>query len=125
VQKTRGAFDEKVIQINLTASPDASLSGFNLLSPQRNERWSRSSFPRSFIIHSDQPTRYQRITVTLVNKDTSERILVGSIQFPTEEQTGFTLSAGPATGEYTVEAEATQKDGETIDLVTEQLKITP
>lgn len=120
-----GAFDEKVIQINLTAAPDASLSGFNLLSPQRNERWSRSSFPRSFIIHSDQPTRYQRITVTLVNKDTSERILVGSIQFPTEEQTGFTLSAGPATGEYTVEAEATQKDGETIDLVTEQLKITP
>lgn len=119
-----GAIAEQTVQINITASQDQSLSGFNLLSPQKNESWSRSTFPRTFIVHTDEPTRYLRITVTLVNKETSERILVGSIQLPTEEQTGFTLSAGPSAGNYTVEAEATQKDDVTVDKVTESLKIT-
>lgn len=119
-----GAFAEQTVQINLVASPDQSLTGFNLLSPQRNENWSRSTFPRTFIIHTDEPTRYLRINVTLVNKTTSERILIGSIQLPTEEQNGFTLSAGPAAGEYTVEAEATQKDDVTTDTIKEMLRIT-
>lgn len=58
-----GAIAEQTVQINITASQDQSLSGFNLLSPQKNESWSRSTFPRTFIVHTDEPTRYLRITI--------------------------------------------------------------
>ncbi|MFO0764810.1 MAG: penicillin-binding transpeptidase domain-containing protein, partial [Patescibacteria group bacterium] len=119
-----GAVAEQTVQINLTAAPDLSLSGFNLLSPQRNETWSRSTFPRTFVVHMDEPTRYARVTVSLVNNDTKEKILVGSLQLPTEQQNGFTLSAGPVSGNYTVEAVATQKDDVTLDTITESLRVT-
>ncbi|MCR4256112.1 MAG: penicillin-binding transpeptidase domain-containing protein, partial [Candidatus Uhrbacteria bacterium] len=105
---------EASVSVNLVAEPDASFSGVSILSPQNDDVWSRSSFPKKIQVNLDEPSLYERVDVALLGSDGVRR-LVDTMLAPEDSVLEVTLPAGPPVGRHTIVIEALRKGTGTVD----------
>ncbi|MEI7512076.1 MAG: PBP1A family penicillin-binding protein [Candidatus Uhrbacteria bacterium] len=118
-----GLQGESSVNINLTAGPDATLSGLTILSPHTDDTWSRASFPKKIQISMEEPAIYSRIDISLIGSDGMRR-LVGTKSLPTDANWEVSIPAGPSTGRYSVLVEGTRKGTDQKDQATLFLTVT-
>lgn len=114
---------EASINVNLVADPDTSFSGVSILSPQNDDIWSRSSFPKKIQVSLDEPSLYERVDIALLGSDDIRR-LVGTKLSPEDSNLEVTLPAGPPVGRHTIVVEALRRGTGTVDRVSLFITVT-
>ena len=123
------AYDEIGLQgetsenINLTAGPDASLSGITISSPLNDETWSRASFPKTIKVSLEEPALYSRLDFSFVGSDGVKR-LVGTKLLPDQNEIEVTTPVGPPAGRYSIMVEGTRKGTDQKDMATLFITVT-
>jgi len=117
-----GNWNESSVNINFTASPDESLNQLFILTPSNGAVWSRSTFPHRIELHTEDPSAYSQIQISLINSS-GGNISISNILHPQNTIETISLPTGPVPGQYTLQVVSTKRSDGTNEIDSASIQI--